>query len=152
VALVQRYGPEGALLLLDLDHFKAVNDTAGHHAGDRILETVADILRTSLRASDVVGRLGGDEFAVMLPKADETEARIVAAKIGDRIRKQCAGISGSAGPPVTASIGVVVLDPLHATADQALMAADRAMYDAKASGRDGFAVAAPVGGAAPRGS
>ncbi len=142
IACVRRYGPEGALLMLDLDHFKSVNDTLGHQAGDEVLSAAANALRCNLRASDTVGRLGGDEFAVLLPKADEQEARTVAKKLGESIRavgKQLHGDAG--GSAVTASIGIVVLSVAHEDCVGALADADRAMYEAKSAGRDGYAVA-----------
>ncbi|MGH2839528.1 MAG: PAS domain S-box protein, partial [Solirubrobacteraceae bacterium] len=83
---VARYAPRGALLVLDLDHFKYVNDALGHHAGDELILAVAAILRARLRDSDILARLGGDEFAVLLPTADDSEAEKVAVGGADRSR------------------------------------------------------------------
>ena len=149
LACVERYGPEGALIMLDLDHFKAVNDTFGHLAGDEVLESVAMALRRTLRASDTIGRLGGDEFAVLLPKADLCEARIVAAKLSECVRAEGLRLqAGGPGHPVTASVGVVVLAAEHRTVAEASAAADAAMYAAKTAGRDHYAIAPPPGPAA----
>ena len=95
VAQSRRYGSAGALLVLDLDGFKAVNDTLGHDAGDKLLVRIADELRACLRETDVLARLGGDEFAVILPRETLDEAAVVAAKITDRLR----GRPASASPP-----------------------------------------------------
>ena len=72
VERVKRYGPEGAVLVLDIDHFKTINDTLGHNAGDQLIVSIASALRKRLRASDILARLGGDEFAVLLPKQTAT--------------------------------------------------------------------------------
>jgi diguanylate cyclase (GGDEF)-like protein len=79
-ARVNRYGPEGALLMLDLDHFKYVNDTLGHQAGDEIIVRAAELLAGRLRESDVLARLGGDEFAILLPRGNAESARELAAR------------------------------------------------------------------------
>ena len=129
-ARVRRHGGSAAVLLLDLDGFKAVNDTRGHAAGDALLVRVAEALRSSLRGIDVVGRIGGDEFAVLLPETGEAGARAVGAKVRDAVREQC-------GHGVTASLGHAVLVGALADADAALVEADAAMYAAKAGRRSG---------------
>jgi len=78
LAASRRYGTTGALLVLDLDHFKPINDTFGHQAGDLVLRAVGEILRTATREADVPARLGGDEFVVLLPHADATGAEMCA--------------------------------------------------------------------------
>jgi diguanylate cyclase (GGDEF)-like protein/PAS domain S-box-containing protein len=137
---VARHGPVGAVLLLDLDHFKYVNDTLGHAVGDIVLRGVADALAERVRAADVLARLGGDEFAILLPDASsradvETAAADVLAIVS--------GISIAlpdthAGPVedvhVTASIGAALVPPF-ADPDRLLTAADLAMYEAKEAGR-----------------
>jgi diguanylate cyclase (GGDEF)-like protein/PAS domain S-box-containing protein len=123
--LGRRYGWEGALLVLDLDRFKIVNDTRGHAAGDDVIAAVADAMRSSLRSSDVISRLGGDEFAVLLPRGGAEEAREVAGKLGEAFL--------TVG--VTASMGIAPLGDAHPTSESILAAADRAMYDAKQAGR-----------------
>ncbi|WP_299445944.1 EAL domain-containing protein [uncultured Phycicoccus sp.] len=136
-ALCARYGPRGALLLIDLDHFKEVNDTLGHAAGDHLIASTGRILRDGVRTSDTVARLGGDEFAVLLPEADETDAETVAAHLVRQIREHCAALDG-AHRRVTASIGVVTFDAATAHDGDVLALADMLMYDAKDAGRDGY--------------
>jgi diguanylate cyclase (GGDEF)-like protein len=133
VAQSRRYGTAGALLILDLDGFKAINDTQGHDAGDKLLVRVADELRACLRETDVLARLGGDEFAVILPRETLDEAAVVAAKVTDRLRMT--------GEGVTASVGVAPFSAEHESGDGVMRAADLAMYSAKAAGRDRHAVA-----------
>ncbi len=135
--LCDRYGPRGALLLIDLDHFKEVNDTLGHTAGDHLIASTGKILRDGVRASDAVARLGGDEFAVLLPEADETSAESVAALLVERIREHCASLDG-AHRRVTASIGVVTFEIAASHEGDAIALADMLMYDAKDAGRDGY--------------
>ena len=140
VAHVKRYGSEGALLMLDIDHFKAVNDTLGHNAGDELIVSIASLLRQRLRASDVLARLGGDEFAVLLPKADHAEATQVARALVDAVGTSTALLGGER-KKVTTSIGVAMFDATNETlsSEAALIEADLAMYDAKEAGRDGYA-------------
>ena len=133
VAQSRRYGTAGALLVLDLDGFKAINDTLGHDAGDKLLVRVADELRACLRETDVLARLGGDEFAVILPRETLDEAAVVAGKITARLR--------ATGEAVTASVGVAPFSAEHESGDDVMRAADLAMYSAKAAGRDRHAVA-----------
>jgi diguanylate cyclase (GGDEF)-like protein/PAS domain S-box-containing protein len=149
LAHVRRYGAEGALLVLDLDDFKAVNDTLGHHTGDELIMSVADVLRAEVRESDRVARLGGDEFAILLPKADETQARAVAQKLVATIREDRRILGGRAWT-TTASVGVALFTPTRDTAEQVLVDADLAMYDAKEAGRDGYAIFLPGERAASR--
>ncbi len=126
-------GAAPALLLLDLDRFKLVNDTDGHLAGDAVLVAVAEVLRTNLRPSDVACRLGGDEFAVVLPRTSPARALQVAHRLLAASRK-APGLS-SAHARVTVSIGIGwLLRPSEGTELVAL--ADRALYDVKAAGGD----------------
>ena len=137
--LVQRQHRSLAVLLLDLDRFKAINDTRGHLAGDRLLQAAAGRLRHAVRASDTVGRLGGDEFAVLLPSTDIDGAVLVASKIVEAVSQPFA-IDG-ASLSVGVSVGIACF-PDHGTrAEHLLGAADRAMYAAK-SAATGLAVAA----------
>jgi len=135
IGRVVRSGESLALLLVDIDHFKRVNDTHGHLAGDQVLAALADALRQQVRESDVVGRFGGEEFVVLLPGADAAEA----AKIAERLREKVSAMLLSAGTAeiaITVSIGAAVLG-LHGDDIRALLdAADRALYEAKAAGRD----------------
>jgi diguanylate cyclase (GGDEF)-like protein/PAS domain S-box-containing protein len=147
VARTRRYGAAGALLVVDLDGFKDVNDSRGHHAGDELLVACAAALRERLRETDVVARLGGDEFAVLLPVESAGQAAVVAAALAAVVRERGAQVG------VTASIGVAAVDPAVTTGDELLVRADRAMYAAKAAGRDGVALdgaAAPGPGADAR--
>ena len=137
LARVRRYGVQGALLMIDLDGFKAVNDQHGHETGDAMLAGVAERLRARLRASDVVARLGGDEFAALLPAADRAEAEHVARIAVEVVRD----LSPAAGPPVTASVGAAVIAEPGLSSHIVQREADRAMYAAKRAGRDGHVVA-----------
>src|SRR4051794_7432003 len=133
---VRRYGAEGALLVLDLDHFKHVNDSLGHRAGDELIITVARLLRSRLRSSDFVARLGGDEFALLLPKAGAAEARKVAEDLLGAVRDHTIPSNGTTRR-TTASIGIAVFDEEgQAGGNDPLVGADLAMYDAKEAGRD----------------
>ena len=140
VSEVARYGPRGALLVLDLDHFKYVNDALGHHAGDELILSVAATLRRRLRDTDILARLGGDEFAVLLPHADEQGARRVAADLVHAIREEAAVATASGQRRVTTSVGVAPFRTGDMTGEELLIAADLSMYDAKEAGRDRFAV------------
>jgi len=137
-AHVKRYGPDGALIVLDVDHFKAVNDTLGHHVGDELIMEIAGILRDQVRESDRIARLGGDEFAVLLPHADTERAAAVAGKLVRAVREHRREAGGRAA--TTISAGVALFDGNRDTGEQILVDADLAMYDAKEAGRDGFAV------------
>jgi diguanylate cyclase (GGDEF)-like protein/PAS domain S-box-containing protein len=140
VARAGRYGPEGALLLLDLDNFKLVNDTLGHSAGDELIVAVGRLLRKHLRDSDVIARLGGDEFAVLLPAGGLAEAEAVAAKLVAAVREEAAVVAGRRTRRVTTSVGVAVFGEDEVAGAEMLVSADLAMYDAKEAGRDRYAV------------
>ncbi|HEY1854378.1 MAG TPA: diguanylate cyclase [Solirubrobacterales bacterium] len=135
----RRDGGTGALLMIDLDHFKEVNDTHGHPAGDRLIGEVAGVLRRRARRGDIVARLGGDEFAVVLPHSAPAEALLVAEALVAAIRRHDPTLDGV--DPVTASIGVAIFgdDPRMSYATL-LSEADTAMYAAKDGGRDGVRV------------
>ncbi|MBO0768252.1 MAG: EAL domain-containing protein [Solirubrobacterales bacterium] len=143
VTYVDRYGPRGALLVIDLDHLKLVNDTLGHSAGDELIIAVAQLLGQKMRASDTVARLAGDEFAVLLPEADANAARHVAEEMVREISDHVVVLSGDLPRRVTASVGVTLLRPGLASGKEALVNADLAMYEAKQSGRDQAAVLHP---------
>jgi diguanylate cyclase (GGDEF)-like protein len=135
LARSHRYRTRGALLLLDLDRFKRVNDTLGHAAGDRVLAEIAGILSARARETDVVARLGGDEFAIVLPHCDLAEARRVGGEIAAAIREH-ARAAGDL-PEITASIGIAGFGAGRRLGWEALLArADAAMYTAKEEGRD----------------
>ena len=144
-----RYGGGGAVLLLDLDHFKEVNDEFGHKAGDDLLKTVAAALRGRIRDTDVLARLGGDEFGIILPQVDARQAEVVAEGIVKALRRQTA-ILAEHQIPVTASVGVALFDSL--TNIEILAAADLAMYEAKEAGRNRFAIYRPPADGGPQSS
>ncbi len=146
IARSARRQSRAGVLLVDLDHFKTVNDVLGHEAGDQLLQQVADVLRTSVRASDWVGRLGGDEFAVVL---DDLEGPRVAAEVAQRIVDEVAALADTLSHGTvhaTASVGLAQFPDDGVTADELLQNADAAMYAAKARGRNGFVAHGPVAG------
>jgi diguanylate cyclase (GGDEF)-like protein len=133
IAYMQRYHASGALIVLDVDRLKPINDAYGHAAGDEVLQAIVAVLLRQVRSSDVIGRLGGDEFALLLWNLSETDARAKAASLEDAIDALSftfRGRSVSAG----ASAGVAILGP-HAEIRKALEEADRAMYVRKAQRR-----------------
>lgn len=133
ISYIKRYHASGALVVLDVDRLKPINDAFGHAAGDQVLKAVAATLLRLVRSSDVVGRLGGDEFAVLLWNLSETDAKAKAASLEqaiDRLTFTFGGRSVTAG----ASAGVAILGP-HAQAGRALEEADSAMYVRKAQRR-----------------
>ncbi len=132
----------GALLFLDLDHFKYVNDSLDHLAGDEVLKGLAEPMRVPLQEGDTLARLGGDEFGVLLPGADAVRAQAAAEQILEAIRRHVT-LTGSQPVGITASAGIV-LYPEHGTTPEALLArVDLAMYQAKEEGRDGFCLYTP---------
>ena len=136
VGRIEAGGPTGALVLLDVDHFKRVNDTFGHTIGDGVLTAVAAQLRAALRSGDLLARLGGDEFAAWLPGASDSDAERIA---GGLVRAMRDG-AGEGLPTVTLSVGVAV-GTRSSTTGELMRQADLAMYEAKRDGRDGFVVA-----------
>jgi diguanylate cyclase (GGDEF)-like protein len=132
VAQARRTGDGYAVAVVDLDHFKAVNDTFGHHAGDALLIAIADVLTTATREYDVVGRQGGDEFIVLLSGVREDQALAVMERCRDAIASLRIG-----DPPIgtTASFGVAAASPgTHHDVESLVRAADAAVYVAKARG------------------
>lgn len=141
VAEVARYGPRGALLVLDLDDFKHVNDALGHHAGDELILGLAELLGRRLRDSDIIARLGGDEFAVLLPKASADEAELIATDLVCVVREQATVGGGDLVGRVTTSVGVAPFRAGDTSREEILVAADLAMYEAKKVGGDRVAMA-----------
>jgi len=127
----RRYGRPLALIYLDLDDFKSINDAHGHATGDAVLRLVADAMRSAVRQADIVGRLGGDEFAVLMPETDGDVAHAAATRLVTGIRTVFRGT-----PSVTASIGVLAVSGTEAGTDELLRKADQAMYAAKRAGKD----------------
>jgi diguanylate cyclase (GGDEF)-like protein len=121
--------------MLDLDHFKQVNDTLGHPAGDRVITEIATVLRGRTRETDVLARLGGDEFAIVLPRCDLDEAQDVATEIATAIRERMRAEKDI--PPITASIGIAPFGAGQRLSYETVLGrADAAMYEAKDAGRD----------------
>jgi len=145
----RRYGNPSAVLLLDIDHFKGINDTFGHRAGDDVLKGVAGLLRERLRDTDLLARVGGDEFAVLLTQTPADQVRVVAEELVRAIGRRPVALADQS-IRVTASVGVAMLDGL--TDVEVLAYADHAMYEAKEGGRDRFEMYRPLGGRPKRGS
>jgi diguanylate cyclase (GGDEF)-like protein/PAS domain S-box-containing protein len=145
MAYSRRYGGRGAVLFLDLDNFKWVNDTLGHNAGDEVISEVARVLGERLRETDALARLGGDEFAVLLPQTNSREAQSLSASLVASVRDGCS-VSLAGGRAVTLSIGINWFErPADSvTADDVLIDADSAMYAAKDGGKDRFVLASPA--------
>jgi diguanylate cyclase len=131
-ARAKREAQPAAVLMIDLDHFKAVNDRHGHPAGDEVLRGVAEVLREALRQHDVPGRYGGEEFGVLLPRSDAASAEAIA----ERIRKKIEWASFAGELKVTASVGCASIEPSDLFAASWVARADRALYAAKAAGRN----------------
>ncbi|SER75094.1 sensor domain-containing diguanylate cyclase [Sphingobium sp. YR768] len=140
IALFIRHQRPAALILLDIDHFKQVNDSHGHPVGDRVIEAVAHCCATLSRPSDSLGRLGGEEFALLLPETAQEDALAAAQRFCDAV----AALTIPHYPPlhVTASFGVAAIGPDRMTSQSWLAAADAALYVAKRSGRNRVELAA----------
>jgi diguanylate cyclase (GGDEF)-like protein len=131
----QRYDHGLALMVLDLDHFKKINDTYGHLGGDAVLRSLGILLRTHLRETDIAGRYGGEEFVIVLPETGLDAAKKVAEHLRALIEKMAVDFEGLL-IPVTCSIGVGVLRPEHAELKALLHEADAALYRSKQAGRN----------------
>jgi diguanylate cyclase (GGDEF)-like protein len=132
VARSQRSAHSLSLAYLDLDDFKAINDTLGHAEGDHVLFEVGHMMRTSVRATDSVARVGGDEFAILMPETGAKEARTVV----ERVRRELDRLTARDGRHVLFSIGLVTFDRPPASVDELTSAADELMYRAKHGGKD----------------
>ncbi|HET8640151.1 MAG TPA: EAL domain-containing protein [Solirubrobacterales bacterium] len=139
VSFSARYGGQGAVMIIDIDGLKAVNDSLGHHAGDNLIREISRILRERIRTTDIAARLSGDEFAVLMPQTDIEGAM----QLGEDLRAQ---VAESARPMpeadcATVSVGITMFGGQHAAGPEAvLIAADQAMYRAKEGGRNQIAV------------
>jgi diguanylate cyclase (GGDEF)-like protein/PAS domain S-box-containing protein len=142
VAHSQRYGHGGAVLVLDLDNFKYVNDTFGHGSGDDVLRHLASLCKGRTRETDMVARLGGDEFAILLPHASEEDTRTVAQALIEAARLS-AVVSGGQSLRTTVSIGAALFDDRPVPPGDLLAGAARAMHTAKDTGRDRFVIHTP---------
>lgn len=130
-----------AVVLVDIDHFKRVNDQHGHDVGDVMLRAVADVLRETGRETDIVGRWGGEEFLVILPQTSQAQANLFACRLRRAVENAGIGI-GKLGYAVTISLGVSGAGPDNPaeTPDAVVKLADEALYAAKAQGRNRVAV------------
>ncbi|MFD2230080.1 GGDEF domain-containing protein [Alkalimarinus sediminis] len=133
----RRHGISFSLLLVDLDHFKKINDTWGHPAGDQVLIETAKVLKASVRQNDYVGRYGGEEFLVVLPDTDFEGAHHLAERCRQHLEGLTIDITGSPSLNITGSIGLFCnMDDYSVSAEQMLHYADEALYKAKKSGRN----------------
>ncbi len=143
VAYGERYSADLAVLIIDLDAFKDVNDTRGHRVGDELIASVGQRIARRLREGDVVCRFGGDEFAVLLPATSAEDAAIAAQSLREAIGEE-PHLAGGRPIRVTASIGIAAAGVDASSAEELLSNADLAMYDAKDAGRDRVYVYAPA--------
>ena len=138
--LAQRKNHYGAIIFIDLDRFKTLNDARGHDQGDRLLQAVAERLQSCLRETDTVARLGGDEFIVLLPELSREEAQAArfSLNVGEKIRQSLAKLFTLEAEDIqiSASLGITVFPKANETASDLFKEADTAMYQAKASGRN----------------
>jgi diguanylate cyclase (GGDEF)-like protein len=138
VSFSARYGGQGAVMIIDIDDLKSINDTQGHHAGDTLIRQIAAILRERVRATDMVARLSGDEFAVLMPQTDVSGA----LQLGEDLRAQVAEEAASTSADgATISVGITMFGGERGIgAEAVLLAADQAMYSAKEEGRNQIAL------------
>jgi diguanylate cyclase (GGDEF)-like protein len=140
----QRYGDTFALLLIDCDRLKAINDHHGHLSGDRALQALADVMRITLRESDVIARWGGDEFAAVIASADQSHA----VTVMDRLRRTVQSVrlvsEGGGAIELTISAGIAMYPEVGSDVQALLREADIALYQAKREGRDRSVAAAPI--------
>lgn len=148
----RRYGRPFAVLMVDIDHFKRVNDRHGHASGDSVLSSVATTLQEQVRATDLVSRYGGEEFLILLPETTEQEAALVAEKLRAAVAAiEVTGSDGDSAPkqiPVTASIGVAAMSPIDLGEAAFVARADLALYAAKRGGRNRVSTAGAASGRA----
>ena len=142
----RRNGGNTGVIVIDLDHFKAVNDQYGHPAGDKVLVHVAQALRDGVRNTDIVARIGGEEFIVLLPQTDIDATMVLAQKLRQLLRSSAARVNSDLQVTITASFGVACMPSGHNGSVTALYAAaDNALYEAKRAGRDQVARTEPDG-------
>ncbi|GGC56670.1 GGDEF domain-containing protein [Marinobacter halophilus] len=132
----RRYGQATSLVMFDIDHFKPVNDTYGHLAGDEVIRHTAQITRSSVRQSDSAGRYGGEEFGIILPETDAENARIICERIRDAIEKSIVTTSTGDEIQYTVSMGIAQLSGEPENYMQWMQKADEALYQAKETGRN----------------
>jgi diguanylate cyclase (GGDEF)-like protein len=129
-------GACAAVLLLDIDHFKRINDEYGHAAGDAVLRQLADLMRDGQRKIDMLGRIGGEEFAVLLPGTDLDAAAVFAERLRLRVEQATLQLDEGVTLGITVSIGIAAMGGKTAGGDPALIRADQALYCAKRGGRN----------------
>jgi diguanylate cyclase (GGDEF)-like protein len=140
----KRYGHPLSVLMLDIDHFKQVNDAHGHQSGDRVLVLAGEVLRQSVRNTDICGRFGGEEFMVLAPETGYETVTVVAERIRQNLKDRSRATGGEV-PEVTISIGVATTEhPEVTTAEELVRHADQALYRAKHQGRDRVVLAQPA--------
>ena len=137
----QRYAKVFSLIMLDLDHFKAVNDTHGHGAGDIVLQTVAARIKHHMRGSDIFARIGGEEFALILPETDLVGAKVIAERIRESIASEPIALPETR-INVTGSLGIATFTDPSETAGALLDRTDAALYQAKRNGRNRVSISA----------
>jgi diguanylate cyclase (GGDEF)-like protein len=136
IARSRRYGRPSTLVMLDVDHFKGVNDTYGHATGDQVLHQIAKIAAATLRPTDVFGRLGGEEFGVLLPETEGEEALFVTERLRKAIAAHATSLTSGGTLHVTASFGVAPLTQVFTSFPAWLESADTMLYAAKTGGRN----------------
>lgn len=132
----RRYGQSCGALMIDIDHFKSVNDRHGHHVGDEAIRATGIAIQHVLRDADVVGRLGGEEFAALLPNADPQGMRDTAERIRQSVESMSIALDDGGTLTFTVSLGLASFQPADQTLEQLLNKADQALYRAKAAGRN----------------
>jgi two-component system cell cycle response regulator len=135
MAFAQRHHTPLSLIMLDLDHFKKINDTFGHPAGDDVLVALARVVQEAIRTEDILARFGGEEFAVLCRSVDTRNAGILAERLRERIAAMVVEHEG-ARIPVTASLGVAGFPEVADSSERLIATADEALYAAKARGRN----------------
>jgi len=132
----RRFNHQLALLMIDVDHFKRVNDTRGHAVGDDVLKAFTRVLEGNLRSVDLLGRLGGEEFAVVLPESDQKAAGHTAERLRAAVEALAFPFEDGTTLKITTSVGIAILASVGETLDSLLARADTALYTAKREGRN----------------
>ncbi len=135
----RRYGSTAALVMFDIDHFKKVNDTYGHQAGDKVIQAVAEVVRKEARDTDIAGRYGGEEFVILLPDVDSAGARLFAERLRQKTEALTVDYDGQV-IPFTISLGVADLAQSSNDHQQLIEWADHALYQSKRNGRNQVSV------------
>lgn len=128
----KRYGHRFSLAYMDIDNFKNVNDTLGHHAGDQLLQNIAATIRETIRQTDIVGRMGGDEFCILLPETDQNKARDVLQRLGEKLNE----LFLTEPYKITFSMGCMTYQKIPDSSDEIIQKADNLMYQVKKKGKN----------------